>query len=206
MIKAKHHPVIYPIFKWLSRFLIKRNFNTVQIETDYIENDCPVLLVANHISWWDGFWMEYLNQKILHRKFHVMMLEEQLTKRRYFRYAGSYSIKKNSREVKESIDYTIDLIKNRENMVLMFPQGRIYSAYNYTIHFEKGIQQILKKCRDDLQVVFTANFTEFFSDAKPTLYIYTYTRSAAYLKNKDLETEYTRFYNRTLDKHKQRES
>jgi len=55
MIKAKHHPVIYPIFKWLSRFLIKRNFNTVQIETDYIENDCPVLLVANHISWWDGF-------------------------------------------------------------------------------------------------------------------------------------------------------
>jgi len=206
MIKAKHHPVIYPLFKWLSRFLIKRNFNSVQIETDYIENDCPVLLIANHISWWDGFWMEYLNQKIIHRKFHVMMLEEQLRKHWYFKYAGSYSIKKNSREVKDSIDYTIDLIKDRENMVLMFPQGRIYSAYNYTIHFEKGIQLILKKCRDDLQVVFAANFTDFFSDAKPTLYIYTYTRSAAYLKNKDLETEYTKFYNRILDKHMQKES
>jgi len=202
MIKAKHHIVIYPFFKWLTRFLIKRNFCSLHIEGDFNDNGYPVLVIANHISWWDGFWIEYLNQKIIHREFHFMMLEEQLKKHWYFQYTGGYSVKRKSREIVRSIDYTIELLKKNDNIVLMFPQGKIHSAYNSSIHFERGVQHIVDKSGNNIQVLFVANFTDYFSDAKPNLFIYTKTCSAAYLKNRNIEEEYRQFYNQMLNKHK----
>ena len=202
MIKAKHHIAIYPLFKWLTRILIKRNFCAVHVEGYFADNQKAILAIANHISWWDGFWVEYLNQKIAQRRFHFMMLEQQLKKHWYFNYTGGYSIKTKSREVVKSIDYTVELLHNQENIVLMFPQGKIHSAYNSDIHFEKGVQHIVNKSPDDMQVLFVANFTDYFSDAKPNLYIYYEAYSALFLKKNDIEKEYNLFYTRMLNKHK----
>jgi len=202
MIKAKHHSVIYPLFKWLTRFLLKRNFNSLHIEGNFTDNGCSVLVLANHISWWDGFWVEYLNQKVIHRRFHFMMLEEQLKKHWYFQYTGGYSVKKNSREIVKSIDYTIELLKDKDNVVLMFPQGKIHSGHNSSIHFEKGIQHIVAECADDAQVLFVANFTDYFSDAKPNLFIYTKKYPAAHLRNKNIDEEYNLFFTSVLNHHK----
>ena len=130
MIKAKHHIVIYPLFKGLIHLLLKRNFRSIHIESDFENNGKAVLLIANHISWWDGFWMEYLNQKITHRRFHFMMLEDQLKKHWYFRYTGGYSVKRKSKEIVKSIEYTNELLSNPKNIILMFPQGKIHSSHN----------------------------------------------------------------------------
>jgi 1-acyl-sn-glycerol-3-phosphate acyltransferase len=202
MIKAKHHSVISPLFKWLARFLIKRNFSSIHINGIFKDNGHSVLVIANHVSWWDGFWVEYLNQKIIHRRFHFMMLEEQLKKHWYFQHTGGYSVKKNSREIIESINYTNELLRNSENIVLMFPQGKIHSSHNSAVRFEKGIQHIVAKCDDKTQVMFMANFTDYFSDAKPHLYIYTKTLSVASLRNACIEEEYNRFYTEVLNQHK----
>ena len=69
MIKAKHHFVIYPLFKWLTRLLVKRNFKKIVVEGKFEDNGNSILVIANHISWWDGFWAEYLNIRVFHRKF-----------------------------------------------------------------------------------------------------------------------------------------
>lgn len=61
MIRANRHIIIFPLFKWLSRFMINRNFCATHIEGAFNDNGHPVLMVANHISWWDGLWEEYLN-------------------------------------------------------------------------------------------------------------------------------------------------
>jgi len=201
MIRAKHHNVLYPFFKWLTRFLLKRNFHALQIEGAFHDNGRSVLVVANHISWWDGFWMEYLNQKIIHRRFHFMMLEEQLKKHWYFQYTGGFSVNRNSREIVESIDYAVDLLNKDDNLVLMFPQGRIHSAHDHAIQFEQGIQHIVKKCADDTQVVFVASFTDYFSNAKPGVFIYTETWSAASLKERNLKEEYQLFFSSALSHH-----
>jgi len=92
MIKAKHHIIINTIFNWLTSFLLKRNFNSLQINSDFADNGNPILIIANHISWWDGFWILYLNKKVIHRKFHFMMLEEYLKKHWYFQYIGGFSV------------------------------------------------------------------------------------------------------------------
>lgn len=206
MIKAKHHIVIYPLFKWLTGFLLKRNFNSVNIEGIFNDNGKPVLIIANHISWWDGFWIMYLNLKTLHRRFHFMMLEEQLKKHWYFQYSGAYSVKKKSRSIVESIIYTTKLLQNSENMVFMFPQGEINSLYNNSIKFEKGVLRIIEQCSEDVQVLFVANLLDYFSNPKLNLYIYIKSYSIKYLKEYSVETEYNKFYDSVLSLQKVKNS
>lgn len=206
MIKAKHHPVIYPLFKALTRYLLKRNFNSTHIEGEFTDAGKPVLVIANHVSWWDGFWLIHLNLKMLHRKFHFMMLEDQLKKHWYFRYTGGYSVKKRSRSIVESINYTTELLQNSQNMVFMFPQGEINSLYNNSIQFEKGIQRIIEQSPEEVQVLFVANMVDYFSNPKPNLCMYIQSFSAKNLKESSVETEYNNFYNKSLEIQKAKKS
>lgn len=202
MITAKYHFFITPMFRLLTRFLVKRHFASVHTASDYVESDRPVLLIANHISWWDGFWLDFYNQNRVHKKFHFMMLESQLRKHSYFQYAGGFSVKKKSKESVKSIEYTLQLLNDGSNLVLMFPQGEINSSYNNQILFQKGIKQILSKCNNNLDVLFVANLTDYFSKPKPALYIYSKTYASSFFLENDIEAAYNLFYNSILDKHK----
>jgi 1-acyl-sn-glycerol-3-phosphate acyltransferase len=202
MIRAKHHIVIYPLFKWLTGFLLRRNFNSIHIEGSYHDNKNPILLIANHISWWDGFWIMYLNLKILHRKFHFMMLEQQLKKHWYFQYSGAYSVKKKSRSIIQSLRYTNKLLQDSRNMVFLFPQGKIHSLYNNSIKFEKGVQKIIDHTMDEVQIVYVANLIDYFSHSKPNLFIYMKAYLAKDLKGNLAEAKYKRFFDGVLCQHK----
>ena len=206
MIHAKHHPVIYPFFKWLTGFLLKRHFNSVRIEPDFQDNGKPILIVSNHMSWWDGFWMMHLNLKMTQRRFHFMMLEEQLKKHWYFAYTGGFSIKKQTRSALESLHYTNTLLQDSDNLVVMFPQGEIQSMHQEVIHFEHGLQRIIDKAADDLQVLFVVNMVDYLSDPKPNLWIYTQGHSAKALKDNTAEHKYNTFYKATLAQQKTKAS
>ncbi len=202
MIKPKHHIVIYPLFKALTRFLLKHNFKSIQIKGRLQDNGKSMLIIANHISWWDGFWIMHLNLKLFHRKFYFMMLEKQLKKHWYFRYSGGYSIKKTPKSITDSLYFTTELLKHNKNMVFWFPQGKIHSIYNDTIKFEKGIQKIIDAANNDTQVVFVANLLDYFCDSKPHVYIHIKQYIAKELKRKSVEEQYNLFYTNVLNKQK----
>ncbi|MGC9150848.1 MAG: lysophospholipid acyltransferase family protein [Microbacter sp.] len=204
MIKAKHP--LYPLFKWLMRLLLKRHFHDVSLEGEFVDRGTAVLVIANHVSWWDGFWVEYLNQQRLHRRLHFMMLEEQLRKHWYFQYTGGFSVRKHSREVLQSMDYTLALLQRNDHVVLLFPQGEIQSAYLERFRFQKGIQYILNRCPADTQVLFVANLTDYFSDIKPTLFVYFQSYSVADLKKLGPEAAYNLFYTNSVNRQKNKSS
>ena len=187
------------MFKWLSRFLIKRNFNSVTIDGRFVDNGSSVLIIANHVSWWDGFWIEYLNSKICNRKFHFMMLEDQLKKHWYFQYSGGYSIKKKSRSIIDSISYSVELLKQPGNLVLMFPQGQIHSLYQNKIVFEKGIERIVQNTTSDTQIMFVVNLVDYLSDSKPNLFIYLKVFDAKDFHQTNIETAYNKFYEQVMN-------
>jgi 1-acyl-sn-glycerol-3-phosphate acyltransferase len=174
----------------------------VSIDGRFFDNGNSILVIANHISWWDGFWIEFLNQKILYRKCHFMMLEEQLKKHWYFNYTGGYSIKKKSRSIVESINYSIDLLKQPENLVLMFPQGQIHSLYNNKVTFEKGIERIVHNIAPDTQILFVANLIDYLSDSNPNLFIYFKTFLAKDFHQSNTEGEYNKFYDQAINTQK----
>lgn len=187
------------MFQLLSKFLINRNFNSVNINGAFADNGKSILVIANHVSWWDGFWVDYLNQKLMNRKFHFMMLEDQLKKHWYFHYTGGYSVKKKSRSILNSISYSIELLQQPENLVLMFPQGEIHSIYNDAVVFENGVERIIKKTAPETQVVFVANLIDYFSDSRPNLFIYFKPVSWHDLQKTTVEKEYNIFYQQSLD-------
>lgn len=202
IIKARHHTFIYPFFQWYSRWIIKRNFDRVIIHGEFVDRDLSVLLVSNHISWWDGFWSMYLNLELFKRKFHFMMLKNQLRKYWYFNFSGGYSVEQNSRSALESIDYTIELLSHSENLVLMFPQGKLQSMHRQSFEFRKGIERIVEKVgRNNIQLVFLVNITEYLSRQKPTLHQYIMEYAGNSSSVEDLQFYYNVFCQKCFEQH-----
>ena len=199
MLKSRHHFIVYPFFQHYTRYLLKTRYHSVSIENHFADNGNAVLLIGNHVGWWDGFWAMYLNLKVLKRKFHFMMLEEQLLKYRFFNYTGAFSVDKGSRSVVESIRYASELLNDSKNMLLMYPQGRLHSMYEHHFQFEKGIERMLKNRERKVQVVFSANLVDCFTEPKPSLSIYTENYEGAFTVEA-LEQAYNDFYARCLEK------
>lgn len=200
ILRAKHNFIIYPFFRWYAGFIINRHNSTVKIIGEFKDRNLPVLLISNHISWWDGFWAMYINQNVLHRKFHFMMLEEQLRKYWFFNFTGGFSVNKNTKSIVETLNYTSTLLTDKENMVLIFPQGEIQSLHNQNIQFEKGVERILKNKENAVQVVFSVNLIDYFSNPKPGIYFHIreYTEEGFDLQS--IQENYNKFYAESVHK------
>jgi 1-acyl-sn-glycerol-3-phosphate acyltransferase len=200
MIKTRHHWFLYPFFVWYGWIRMKIHFKKIHISGNISENSLPMLVVANHFSWWDGFFIASLNRKKFHKKFHVMMLEEQLKKNWFFQHTGAFSVKKNSKSIVESLNYAAELLQNPENLVTYFPQGQFESVNQGKLNFEKGLERLLKKLKNDVQVVFVANQVDYFESAKPYLFMHfeTYHYSAKTICQ--IEKEYNAFFNTCAQK------
>lgn len=198
MIKSKHHFFIYPFFQRYTKRTLRKNFHKVEIVGEFQENHLPVLVLANHISWWDGFWVMHLNLEILHRKFHFMMLEEQLKKHWYFRYAGGFSVRRNTLSIIKTLNYTTEILQNKHNMVLLFPQGHLRSMHEKELTFESGIGKIVKGCKNEINILFAANFIEYGSKRKPSLFMHIQSYKGEGKTTTDIQNGYNDFYRDAL--------
>jgi hypothetical protein len=194
ILKATHHPVIYPLFKMLTIWRVGHNFSNPLISGRYEDKGLPVLAIANHVSWWDGFWVNYLNMKTYRRKFHFMMLERQLEAFPVLRKTGGYSVRHGSISVIESLQYSAALLEDPRNMVLFFPQGRIESVYTSVFRFEKGIGRLLTMINNRVQVLFVANMVDYFSCSRPRLFIYFMEHDGEEHDAASIENAYNIFY------------
>jgi len=202
ILKAKHNVIIYPFFKWYTRMKMKGNFKPIKIINDIDEKNLPVLLVTNHNSWWDGFWVQYINIQIFKRKFHFMMLEEQLRKFWFFNYTGGFSVRKNSKSIIETLDYTRQLLTNKNNLVLMYPQGEIQSMHEPVFKFERGIEHILRKMENPVQVVFMVSLVDYFSNPNPGLFLYLKEFDGMDFKTETILLKFNKFYADCVEKQK----
>jgi 1-acyl-sn-glycerol-3-phosphate acyltransferase len=204
ILKATHNKLLYAFFRLYTRLRINAAFDNVIIAGEAADRNLPVLVLANHFSWWDGFWIPYMNMKLFRRKIYFMMLEEQLRKYSFFNKTGGYSVKRGSKSVIESIHYTVSLLQDKGNMVFLFPQGKIESAYTDRIAFEKGISRIIAEISGKAQIIFMANLVEYYSSSRPSVYMYLseYTGSA---DPEEISGSYNRFYSSILSEHKKKD-
>lgn len=179
MIKGKYTPLT----AWLFEQYAKLHLRKIYREVRYVVSDKPgdklfvsgkenpVLLVSNHFSFWDGFIHIMLNRRTFKRTVNIMMLNEQLSKRKFLRYSGAFSLDKGNRGVIAGLRHSVDLLKDKNNLLLMFPQGEIQSLYTSNFVFERGLEFIVNNT-PYIQIVFNINLINFFSDRKPTLTMY----------------------------------
>jgi 1-acyl-sn-glycerol-3-phosphate acyltransferase len=195
MIYPKKNPLIHWFFHHYIRYIIKHNFHDVVIKHEVIDLSGPLLLLGNHFSWWDGFLLYHLNDYLLKKKFHIMILEETVLKVAFMKYMGAFSIKKHSRSVIDSLNYASQLLNPQQNMVVIFPQGKLYSNFVDEVVFEKGLEKIIKQANSSLQVGFAVTFVENFKYKKPVANIYF--KTVPKMTASELMEAYQEFYQKS---------
>jgi 1-acyl-sn-glycerol-3-phosphate acyltransferase len=107
-----------------------------------LPNGVPLLLAANHVSWWDPFTLREV-QRVLRpaSPVFVVMLERELARRPYFRRMGVVGIEPGSgaslraciRQLRKHLDARPD------GVIVFFPQGRIWPSFRRPLGFHPGI-------------------------------------------------------------------
>ncbi|WP_374949556.1 1-acyl-sn-glycerol-3-phosphate acyltransferase [Mucilaginibacter sp.] len=114
----------------------------------------------------------YINHVVVKKRFHIMVLEETVKNVGFIKYMGAFSVNKNSREILTSLDYAAQLLADPGNLVLIFPQGKLYSNFTGEIVFEKGLNRIMQKAGNSFQTIFAATFIENLQHKKPVATVY----------------------------------
>ena len=149
MIKARHAAWADRIFHPYVIRLFERRFHAIHLlggipETD---PDLPLLLLPNHSTWWDGFFVYLLNKKKFRRKPYLMMLEDQLARYKFFSRLGAYSINPHSAaSIKNSLRYSVDILNEKISprpMLCIFPQGELLPWDQRPLVFKNGLEAIL---------------------------------------------------------------
>jgi len=199
MIKANYNAVSLWFFSSYFRVLQKIFFRKISVITsDVFAEDQSVLLLQNHFSLYDGYWSMYLCHKVFKRRFHVMMLEEQMKKRMFLARCGVFSVRKNSRDLLESLKYAAELLQNPQNVVTIYPSGEILSQHLQHFTFQRGFARLAGD-KNNCSIALAVVLVDYFSLARPEIRIYLQNysgeRTAAAIEN-----AYCLFYQSCISK------
>ncbi|PST84589.1 glycerol acyltransferase [Pedobacter yulinensis] len=172
MFEPRQNKLVSGFFSWYISFLIKRNFTSYTYSDLDTGGSESVLLLANHFSWWDGFLLFHLNKKTFRRNFHVLITADNYKTVFFLKYLGGFAVSRPGRDIVETLSYAGKLLEQPGNLVLLFPQGKIYSSQVGSIQFEKGVMQILQAGERRFRVVFAATFTDYWDRKKAAVKTY----------------------------------
>jgi hypothetical protein len=98
---------------------------------------------------------------------------------------------------KHSYQTAAGLLDDPQNLVLIFPQGKLYSNFVDQIHFEKGIWRIIEQAQDKFGLIFSATFIQYLKHKKPTatVYLKSIGSNTAYKNIDELTKAYQQHYN-----------
>lgn len=198
MIYPKRNKFIRAFFDWYINRIIKTNFHGIDYNDVTVDAGKSVLVIANHFSWWDGFLMYYVNQRAIKKNFHVMVIEDTVKKVSFFKYMGAFSVNKQSRDMVTSLNYAAQLLQDPENLLLIFPQGKLHSNFTGVVNFEKGLLKIMKSSTGKYQTVLSAIFIENMQHKKPTASVYLTVPAQGSFNAEDVSQVYASHYNKAL--------
>jgi hypothetical protein len=178
MIEAENHPILTAFWRWYITNSVRGHGNTVRLCIEKPDAaPTATLWHGTHVSWWDGYLGVILAQH-LNLEYRVMMLEENLAKYKFLRYAGAFGINRgNARGALESIRYAASELQlsapHKPRGLLMFPSGEIGSPHVRPMPYESGAAalavQVAKE--KELAVRALAIRLEHLTDAKPDVFM-----------------------------------
>ena len=194
MIRNQNNIFIRWILHNYTRWIVSRHFHEIVHNQIEIDPGKSVLLIANHFSFWDSLILYVINQKVLKKTFHVMVREDTTLHLKYVKYGGAFSINKKSKEMIESLDYAAKLLYDPQNMVLIFPQGKLYSNFVNEINFEKGVMKVIQKAEGNFQLLFATTFAQYFKHRKQSVTVYLKQEEYSGKSFEDIKNDYQKHY------------
>ena len=152
MIKESNNPllrqIIYntivklPTRNMFHRVWVRQNPNLPKIGA------LPILLYANHTSWWDGYMISVLMHELWRPAMSSLMVEaETLQKYSFLRYLGAFGVdRENPRDGIAAIQHAVTKLNGQPyGVVAIFPQGKFYHPEARPLHFYNGVGLIAKQ-------------------------------------------------------------
>lgn len=173
MTVARHSKWAHIVFRRYNSRILRRGFGAFHVlgQSPVTDPQLPVLLVPNHSTWWDGFFVYELNRLLLQRRFHVMMLESQLVRYPFFSRVGAFGIEPGSRrEVATSLDYAATVLGDPGNLLCMFPQGELRPNGVRPLGFQRGLELILKRLSAPVTMIPVGMRAELLAGQKPDVF------------------------------------
>lgn len=166
----------FPIGQWLVWRLIDGSFRKhfdrifLRLQGEGGERQ-PLLLCANHATWWDGY-IATLIERHMGVDGYLMMEEAQLKRYFFFAWAGCFSVnRQDARSALQSLKYGAHLLKERPGrMVYIFPQGEIQPNDRRPLVFYSGAAY-LARLAAPLQIRPVATRIEYLAEQRPDLFI-----------------------------------
>ncbi len=175
MLEALTHPILTPLVRSYLVSTVRGHFADLRVQLEQPLLPVPTIFFATHQSWWDGHLILALSQ-FLKLEFRVLMLEENLMKYGFLRYAGAFGVDRASvASVRGALRYSrAQLELDVPRMVLMFPSGEILSPFARPLVFESGLASLVLLCQKagvKVQLCPLAMRLEHGLEARPSAFI-----------------------------------
>lgn len=109
----------------------------------------PVVVVANHVSWWDGFLVRDVHRAMAagDASLHTVMLERELERRPLLRGLGAVGLEPGRPSSFRALLRGLDSVRATEAApwLSFFPQGRIRPSWSRPLGFRPGVEAVLRR-------------------------------------------------------------
>lgn len=132
----------------------------------------PIIFYANHNTWWDGYLAQIVTKQVYGVDGYLMMDLQQLTRYRFFSWAGVFSVdQQHGRSALRSIDYIAEVLKEQPGRALwIFPQGEIRPQERRPLGFHSGMARLIRRVGQCYVYPVAVRF-EFFREQYPEILI-----------------------------------
>jgi len=142
-------PLANSAFSMVFRRWMNTRFDRVHIfpPAAPVPRNIPLMVVANHVSWWDGFLLIELQRRMRPGvPFHTVMLEKELRAHPFLERLGAIGLNTESPgSILQSIHELERRIKAQpDSMIFFFPQGKIRPSWRRPLEFKRGIEVFCK--------------------------------------------------------------
>lgn len=135
--------------------------------------DRPLLIAANHVSWWDGFTLRRIHRLLRpDAPIYTLMLRRELERHRFLGRLGAIGIDPDS---PASVSHAFRLLERRarerpDTIILYFPQGRIWPSFRRPLGFRRGIELVVRRVAPAV-VLPVAQHHEPLNAPAPTVFV-----------------------------------
>lgn len=173
MIEAKHNSLLRKIFNVYIDYQLKKFFNGFYLigEVPNFDDEKSILVLPNHFSWWDGFFVDLVYRKYFGEyKIYMMVLEDTIKRYWFFNKIGAFTINQNNpKDIIKSFNYASKLLSGKKNFVVIFPQRELQS-YSSNVKIKSGVLDLILKRNSEFHLMFLAMKIEFANEKKPNVY------------------------------------
>lgn len=106
----------------------------------------PLLLVANHVSWWDPFVLRAVQRRIRPRApMLTLMSTKELDRRPLFRRMGVIGLDDDAASIRSALRVLAELTtEHPDAAIVFFPQGRIWPSHRRPLGFRRGVELFIR--------------------------------------------------------------